>query len=254
MDEDDDDDYSDFFREFTTQEVEWCRLWFEFWKLSDQEKRSNDVANHFGDTTCDFETWWPEHEYLFLKADLPTVDVILKESKFRRCLQAYPSPGEPGMLALGVSLYATKKELRAAFDEILAKYHPGAAGRPQFDGWGDCYSFYARPDEVMLRKILQVYCVYSEDQQKPKKDQMPLWKIEETIGLIVKEGKSAEYIWKTEDVDASVIESRRRSQHATIRKYLNYAEEILANVAVGKFPVYTVGKAKVSTRQEAASK
>lgn len=239
-------------REFTEQEIEWCRLWFDFLDLSKRSSWSDSVANDFGDLSCGFDRWWPEHQHLFQKIKLLVIEEIKNDAHFHSYLEAYPSPGDAGMLVLGVSLYATKKELRAAFDEILAKYHPGAAGRPEFDGCGDCYSFYARPDEVMLRKILEVYRVYSADQQKPKKDQMPLWKIEETIGLIVKEGQSAEYIWKTEDVDAHIIESRRRSQHTTIRKYLNYAEEILANVAVGKFPVYTVGKAKVSTRQEAA--
>jgi len=252
------DDDSAFFRKFTTQEVEWCRLWFEFLDMSERSNWPEWVANDFGDLSCGFDRWWPEHQRLFQKVKLLVIEEIKDDADLHFFLDSPPSPGDAGMLALGVSLYATRKELRAAFEEILAKYHPGAAGRPDFDGCGDCYSFYARPDEVMLRKILEVYRVYSEDQKKPKKERMPLWRIEEvvseTIPLIDKESKSAEYIWKTEDVDAHIIESRRRSQHTTIRKYLNYAEEILEHVAFGEFPVYTVGKAKVSTRQEAASK
>jgi len=245
-------------RAHTPEEIEGFKLWFEFLKLSDQQRWSEGVSDYFGVLPDSFESWWPDHAYLFRTIKLPVVEEIESVEQFKAVLEARPSPGDTGMLVLAVSLYQTKKELRAAFEEMLSKYHPGNAGRPEFDTFGDYFSFDARPDTGMLQKILAVYRVYAENQKKPEKVRMKLWQIEEEVSkttpLIVKAGESAEYIWKTKDVDASIIESRRRSQHTTVRKYLNYAEEILENVVIGKFPVYTVGKSKASTPQAAADK
>ena len=245
-------------RGHTQEELEGFILWFEFLQLSDREKWSESVAEHFGDLPKTFEEWWPDHAYLFRTFKLLTVEEIESVAGFKAVLESRPTPGDPGMLALVVSLYQTKKVLRAAFEEMLSKYHPGNVGRPEFETFGDIYQVASRPDVAMLEKILAVYKAYIQDQEKPEKERMKLWEIEEAVSektpLIVKTGEAAEYIWKTKDVDASIIESRRRSQHTTIRNYLNYAEEILANVVVGKFPVYTAGKSKTNTPPEAADK
>ena len=245
-------------REHTQEELEGFKLWFEFLEISDRGKWSESVTKHFGELPSAFEEWWPDHAYLFRTLKLPVIEEIETVAQFNLVLEARPSPGDPGMLALAVSLYQTKKELRTAFEEILSKYHPGNAGRPEFETFGDYLQFANRPDIAMLKKILEVYRVYAEDLKKPEKERMKLWKIEEVVSektpLIVKTGNSAEYIWKTKDVDASILERRRRSQLTTVKKYLNYAEEILNNVVVGKFPVYNVSKARTSTPLEVTDK
>lgn len=243
-------DWEPEYREFTEYEISAYKLWFEFLKLSEQQTWSEDVAEYFGNLSGDFEAWWPEHKYLFEKPKLPKIDEVLTEEQFNSYSDARPSEDDPGVLVLAVWMYPTKKDLRAAFEEILAKYHQGDAGRPEFDTYGECYSFASRPDVQMMEKILAVYHVYLEDQKKPEKDRMPLWQIEEeaskTKQLIDKTSESAEFIWKAQNVDSSILESRRRSQHTTVRKYINYAEEILKNVVIGKFPVYNVSKSKKS--------
>lgn len=243
-------------RALTAEEMEWYRLWFDFLNESDRQKWTESVAKYFGDLSVGFSAWWPDHEYLFRTFKLMTVEEIKTVAQFETILEARPSPGDPGMLPLVVSLYQTKKELRAAFEEILSEFHPGNVGKPQFETYGDVFQVASRPDIDMLKKILAVYRVYSTDQKKPKHERMKLWQIEEEVSkttpLIVKSGKSAEYIWKEKHADASIIESRRRSQHTTVRKYLNYAEEILENVVQGKFPVYSASKSKVNTPPVAA--
>jgi len=238
------------YREFTEYEIRAYKLWFEFLKLSDQQTWSEDVAEDFSDLSGSFEAWWPEHKYLFEKPTQPKIDEVLTEEQFQSYSDSRPSEGDPGILVLAVWMYQTKKDLRAAFEEILEKYHQGDAGRPEFDMFGEYYSLASRPDVQMMEKILAVYHVYLEDQKKPEKDRMPLWQIEEeaskTKQLIDKTSDAAEYHWKTKEVDASILESRRRSQHTTVRKYINYAEDILKNVVIGKFPVYNVSKSKKS--------
>lgn len=238
------------YREFTEYEISAYKLWFEFLKLSDQQTWSGDVAEYFGDISGSFEAWWPEHKYLFEKPTQPKIDEVLTEEQFQSYSDSRPSEGDPGILVLAIWMYQTKKDLRAAFEEILAKYHQGDAGRPEFDTFGEYYSFESRPDVQMMEKILAVYHVYLEDQKKPEKDRMPLWQIEEEASkikpLIDKTSESAEFIWKAQNVDSSILESRRRSQHTTVRKYINYANEILKNVVIGKFPVYNVSKSKKS--------
>jgi hypothetical protein len=235
-------------RAHTDEEMEWFRLWFEFLKVSDRQRWSEDVSKYFGDLPDKFEFWWPDHAYLFRTFELPVIEEIESVVEFKSVLEARPSPGDPGMLALAVSLYQTKKELRAAFEKMLSKYHPGHGGRPEFHTFGDVYQVASRPDVVMLKKILAVYRAHLSELKKPEQERMKLWQIEEAVSkeipLIVKTGESAEYIWKETNVDANLVESRRKSQHATVRKYLNHAEQILENVVIGKFPVYTVSNTK----------
>lgn len=233
-------------RAHTAEEMEWYRLWFDFLKLSDRRKWSDFVADCFGDVSCEFEEWWPDHSYLFRQLKHFLIEEIVTDQDF----QLYKDDGtnaempEVAVIILAVHMAEPKAALRSAFEQILLKYHKGKPGRPKFDDWGDVLTLTSRPDTDMLKKILAVYRVHKKDQEKPAKERLKHWQIEELVSqttpLIVKSGDFAEYIWKTPDVDAHIIERRRKSQHATVKKYLNYADEILKNVVVGKFPVYTV--------------
>ena len=231
-------------RPHTDEEMEWYRLWFEFLKLKQDDRQNwlGSVAHHFGDLTCEFEEWWPEHSYLFRQLKHFTMEEIVTDNDFQVHKDDGSMPEDPYPIILAFNPYEPKAALRSAFEEILSKYHKGAAGRPKFDDWGDVYAFVNRPDTDMLNKIFAVYKAYSSDQIKPKKEQMALWQIEEEVSittpLIDKTSPKASYIWTTKDIDASIIESRRRSQHTTVSKYLKYADQILENVVVGKFPVY----------------
>lgn len=240
----------------TEEEMEWYRLWFEFLKLSDRQKWSDSVKEDFGDVSCRFEDWWPDHSHLFRQLKHFTINEVITDDDFQIYKDDGSDPDDLPVVILAVHLYESKAALRAAFEEILSKYHKGKAGRPDFDHWGDVYDLKSRPDTDMLKKILAVYQVYTADQEKPENKRMKLWEIEEevskTIVLIDKTGKTASFIWKTKDVHADTIESRRRSQLTTVRKYLNYTEEILENIVVGDFPVYTVSKQKAKNSGDMA--
>jgi len=233
-------------RAHTDEEMAWYRLWFEFLKLrgGDRAKWSAEVAQDFGDVSGEFDQWWPDHRHLFRQLKHFTIEEVITDEDFQVYKDDGSMPDEPGAIILAVNLYEPKAALRAAFEEILSKHHKGSAGRPKFDDWGDVYAFAARPDTDMLNKILAVYRLYSEDQKRPEKERMTLWQIEEKVSektpLIDKTSEKRTFIWKDEPGDPMLTEQRRRSQLTTVKKYLNYAEEILDNVVIGKFPVYTV--------------
>lgn len=237
-------------RPFTDEEVEWHRLWFEFLKLTDTQKWSEEVTKDFGDVSGEFSEWWPKHSYLFNRLKDISIKEIKTKFDYQGCKADASGDSEsPSPIILGVYLEKSKAELRSAFEEILTKYHKGSAGRPTFDGYGNLYSLHSRPDTGMLNKILAVYKVYSADQVNSKEKRMKLWEIEEevskTLTLIIKEkpldgevGPTPKLKWTTKNPDKMTIEERRRAQHSTIRKYINYAEEILGNVIYGNFPMY----------------
>jgi hypothetical protein len=228
------DEFDGEWKEFTDDEIECYRLWFEFLKLSDKTKWTEEVLDYFGDVSrCSFEDWWPDHKYLFNKNKV-YLERITSEEHYRNCKDDGSDPNGPYVLALFVGLWETKKDLREAFEKMLTKYHKGKAGRPEFHGDGDYYNLHQHPDTEMLTKILNVYQEYLSD---PEEDRRALWEIEEKCSLI---DRGAAVLWKIKDNE----ESRRKSQHSTVRRYIDYAEEILKNVVKGKFPVYTVKKVK----------
>lgn len=237
------------FRECTEQEVECFKLWYEFLKLTHRSIWSKDVKHYFGDLSSSFEQWWPEHKYLFEQEAPFTLYEITSSEQFSMECDIYDEPDwTPSVIGIFVNMFATKKDLRAAFEKLLTKHHQTSEGRPEYEGFAEHFNLSKNPDVIALKKILAVYQVYIADQKNPEQSQMKLWQIEEevskTIPLIDKKSRMATLIWTTKDVDATVIESRRRSQLTTVKKYLNYAEEILANVVNGKFPVYNTGKPK----------
>jgi hypothetical protein len=248
---DDDHDWERNSRQPTESELEWFKLWFEFLNLSNRQHWTEDVISHFGDTSCSFEKWWSTHSYLFRIEKEPVVTEITSDEEYFSWKADLVDKDElewSGSLIVAIPLYTTKEALRNSFEELLKKYHVGKAGRPDFIAdQGNVFNFYDRPDTEVLNKILAVYKLYSAQQKKHKDDRMKLWEIEEFFNLIDKTSEKAHDIWKykeiiTVDEVIDTAEPRRRSQKSTVRKYINYAEQILENVALGCFPVYDGSK------------
>lgn len=242
-------------RPHTEDEVEWYRFWIEFLNLSDRQKWTVEVENFFGDVSGDFDDWWTEHSHLFRIEKEPCVTEIVSDEDYKTWKIDALDKNEleySGVIIVAVPLYATKATLRTTFEELLTKYHAPKAGRPEFVAdQGNDFNFYDRPNKEVLGKILAIYKIYLADQENPKQSRMKLWQIEEEVSkttqLIDKTGPDAEYIWQvdeivTKDQVIKTSELRKRSQNTTVRKYLNYAEEILENVVLGCFPVYDGSK------------
>lgn len=239
-------------RPLTEQEMRCYRLWFDFLKMSERKKWSESVASDFGDLNCEFDEWWPKHSFLFHHLKPFTINEINSEEDFQNYTDNGPTKREGDIVVLAVNLGESNSVLQTAFTEILLKYQiKGKAGRPPYnDELAYVRSFAARPDPDMLEKILAVYRVYETEQQKPKKERLTSSQIEETVSksapLIIKTTEKADYLWSmpAKEVTPDVIKRREKSQHTTVMRYVKYAEEILENVIVGKFPVYTVSNTK----------
>jgi hypothetical protein len=255
----DDQNWYENSRPATQEEMEWVRLWVAFLNLSDRNQWIDEVKHYFGEATGDFEIWWAEHSDLFRMEKEPQVAEVTTDEEYQAWkVDALDKKDleSSGVIIVAVPLYATKETLRTSFEELLKKYHVGRAGRPDLvSDQGNVFNFYDKPDTVMLSKILAVYQVYMDEQGKPKENRMKLWQIEEAVSkttpLLDKKG----YLWKVDEMitNNEVIktsEQRKRSQNTVVRKYINYAEEILANVVLGCFPVYDGSKpsAKYQTK------
>lgn len=186
----------------------------------------------------------------FRKLKQPTIDLITSVEHYEASNDD-PLSEIPGTVALFVHMWATKTELRNAFDKFLKKYHKGNPGRPEFDGMADFYNFCARPDTGMLKKTLAVYRAFNN----PENKDMSYWQIEEEaskeFSIIDKTQNLSLYTFKWNQplsaVSPDIIEKRRNYQCTIVIRYLKCAEEILDNVVEGRFPVYTINTIKEPT-------
>lgn len=229
----------------TEEEIESYRLWYEFLKLSDKSKWTSEVKENFGDVSGSFEEWWPEHAYLFRKmADLKVTELI-SDDDFQ-WVKDNPSCDEyPGIMGLAIPLWLPKDELLAQIKTLISKYHKTKIGRPEFDGVADVCTLDRKPDNLLLNKALIIYKIHTSNQVKAVEDQLEYWEIEEVASKIKPVMGKESYLSKLALNEPSKYEKQRRnSQRTTVQKYIRLAEEILENVVLGDFPVYTLKKTK----------
>lgn len=93
-------------REFTEQEVEWYRLWFEFWKFSDTTKRSAKVSKYFGDVATTFQEWWPDHQYLFFTVEPFIIHEVITDEDFQGYKDSLPTEDDAGIVTIALHMYA----------------------------------------------------------------------------------------------------------------------------------------------------
>ena len=238
------------YRDFTSYEVEAFSYWFRFLQLTDKASWSDNVTHDFGVLNVNFEDWWSDHNYLFEIIRFRTIDFVNSVEDFEAVPITPPSKGDPGVIVLAVWMNQTKKDLRKAFNTILANHHQSSSGKPIPETIGEFYQLAVMPDLNFLNKVLEVYKCFTKDQMLPLDWQMNLWEIEEevskTIPLIDKTSKFAEVIWQDKNPTPDILEARRKSQCNTVQKYLIYANSILANVVNGKFPIYKLQNKKTT--------
>lgn len=232
-------------RENTVEEMEAYKLWFEFLKLSDKNKWTTEVIETFEDVSGSFEEWWPAHSYLFRKmADLRVKELITDEDF--QTVKDNPSCDEyPGIMGISIPLWLPKDDLLKQIKTLISKYHKTKIGRPEFDGVADVCKLDRKPDNSLLNKALIIYKMHTINQAKAIADQLDYWEIEEEASKIIPIMGKESTLAKLALNDPTKYETQRRnSQRTTVQKYIRIAEEILANVVLGDFPVYTLKKSK----------
>lgn len=238
------------YRDFTHHEIEAFSYWFRFLQLTEKSSWSDNVTHDFGDLNVSFDEWWNDHNYLFEIVRFRTIDIVNSIDDFKAVPITPPSKDDPGVIVLAVWMNQTKKDLRKAFNTILANHHQSSSGKPIPETIGEFYQLAVMPDLKFLNKVLEVYKCYTRDKMLPHDWQMTLWQIEEevskTIPLIDKTSEYAESNWKVKNPTSDILEARRKSQCNTVQKYLDYADSILANVVNGKFPIYKLQNKKTT--------
>lgn len=224
---------SEFVVPTSPEEVAKYRCWFDFLKNC-KDEWTDEVLVDFGDiSNTTFEDWWPDHKQLFRQhAYLSPIEVLSPldtVSRFKLDNENYED-ADGGCAVIGIRLYYTKDEIKAAFAEWLKKAHSGKRGvRKRFtDEMVILYGLDRDTDVKMLEKVLRVYLELKTEETKPTKNQRSYIQIENYLKLINRDdGPPLSY-----------------TQTETVAEYKRIADEIMTNVAKGKFPVYTVRKSK----------
>jgi len=183
----------------------------------------------FGDVREDnFKKWWTEGERggaLFAETT-SVMKLTLLDSKE----QWDESWTQDEVLIIAVPLTSSKRYLQSRFARILKERHTAKRGRTKklLEKSNAAYPLERNYTIENLRKTLQVYDLYIEHKdQKPK---VPLWKLGEQLRLV----PSA---MTTDKMTVNERQVFRNVMGASVKRYITNAEKIIANSALGRFPL-----------------
>lgn len=220
---------SEFVVPTSPEEVEKYRCWFDFLKNCKYEW-TDEVRADFGDiSNITFKEWWPSHKHLFRQdAYLSPIEVLSPHdtvSRFKLDNETYDDNDPTGGVAvIGIRMYYTKEEIKAAFNEWLKTAHSGKKGvRKRFTNeMVILYGLERDTDVKMLDKALTVYLAREKENAKLPEDRKKTnIELENELGLMKRKDE----------------EPFSYSQTQTISDYYRIAKKVMENVAKGKFPV-----------------
>ena len=210
-------------------EIHRYKCWFRYLQHSNRKAWLPFVYEDFGDVCqTDFETWWATHDILFKRPKQFVIDDIKTQKKFL----LYESDGslESGdIAAIAVHLYWPKLRIKKEFDKWLKKNHHTKKGTRPFDDMANEYQLHREPDTYMLNMALDTYLAVNKDKENPANKSRSNSEILLAVRRI-KKPKNGKALTQLN------IETHER----TVNRLIRIAEEVLANVVFGKFPVYKV--------------
>lgn len=135
------------------------------------------------------------------------------------------------VLILAVPLTSSKRYLQSRFARILKKRHPTEKpGRPM-KRLSESNANYPLERNYTIRNLETTLMVYDEYMKyKDQKPKVPLWKIGENLTLI----KTS---MTTPDMSQNERQVFRNSMGASVKRYITNAERMIANTALGRFPL-----------------
>jgi hypothetical protein len=206
--------------------IEPFRLWFEFYKESDADTRAPNVVEKFGQVNeVAFDCWWETHSYMFKDIDPFNIKVLNTKEDFEWF------DDDSDIVIMAVNLFESKESLRAAFDEVLQKYHSNKSGPKPFEHLGEIFSLCARPDVIALSTTLKVWRYCKENPH------LELHEVEEYLGLITKKGPKKHAHWDQISSPNS-LKQQRKTQSDEVNRHLRRAKILIKNVAHGQFPLF----------------
>lgn len=210
--------------------MEIFKLWYEWLGETDRESWSESVRNDFGDCTKAFDKWWPDHQHLFeeLPRDTFVVDVIENVEDFNH----YNDP--ECVLIVAINPFSPKNLILKKINELTQQLNKTKPGRPEAESWADMYKLngetVSKPQIAALEKALVVYRTWkSEGKRKGVPGGLKKYEIAIKHSLIPSGVP-------TDSDTAKVISDKRKNLTDRCSKYLDWADRIKENVAIGVFP------------------
>lgn len=202
-------------------------LWFEFLKRSDPKDWSKKVRDDFGDIlNVEFMDWWEEKgRYLFYTR--PEI-AVLGVSSAESAQEAIKN----GWLVVRIDKRLPKQLIMEQLKRYIDNRVDSKVGSRKFKA--EKGADYIVASKVDTNALINTLAVYDLAQKEPS---LLRWKIEERLRLIDKTTNKAGALWKMGNTPKELA-AKKKVQTATVSRYLRQANELIANVAKGKFPVH----------------
>ena len=189
----------------------------------------------FGDVREDnFHKWWTE--------DNRGVELFAEQPLALR-LNELESPNEwqtqwtsEQVMVVVVPLNVAKRRLKGAFNRLLDSRHTGnKSGRPAMSKLKEISTArYSLERNYTISSLMTMMAVFDEwhvNNLKPKKEQLTLWEIGAQLQINKKAIKDAQ---SQHTADRHI---GRNTLAATVSRYVRQAKSVIANSALGKFPL-----------------
>ena len=185
----------------------------------------------FGDVREDnFKKWWKEKgvELFSEKHVSEGGDMVLMELTDKsQWSDAWTSDK---VLVVAMPLTSSKRYLQSRFNALLKKRHTTKRGR-QYKTFEESSAKYPLAKNYTIRNLETTLAVYDEYlKHKGQVPKVPYWKIGQNMRLV----PSA---MTTDSMSMNERQVYRNVMGASVKRYITNAEKMIANAALGKFPL-----------------
>lgn len=185
----------------------------------------------FGDVReDDFKKWWKEKgvELFSEKHVSEGGDMVLMELTDKS--QWNESWNSDKVLVVAMPLTSSKRYLQSRFNALLKKRHTTKRGR-QYKTFEESSAKYPLAKNYTIRNLETTLAVYDEYlKHKGQVPKVPYWKIGQNMRLV----PSA---MTTDSMSMNERQVYRNVMGASVKRYIVNAEKVIANAALGKFPL-----------------
>lgn len=185
----------------------------------------------FGDVReDDFKKWWKEKgvELFSEKHVSEGGDMVLMELTDKS--QWNESWNSDKVLVVAMPLTSSKRYLQSRFNALLKKRHTTKRGR-QYKTFDESSAKYPLAKNYTIRNLETTLAVYDEYlKHKGQVPKVPYWKIGQNMRLV----PSA---MTTDSMSMNERQVYRNVMGASVKRYIVNAEKMIANAALGKFPL-----------------
>lgn len=134
------------------------------------------------------------------------------------------------VLVVAMPLTSSKRYLQSRFNALLKKRHTTKRGR-QYKTFEESSARYPLAKNYTIRNLETTLAVYDEYlKHKGQVPKVPYWKIGQSMRLV----PSA---MTTDNMSMNERQVYRNVMGASVKRYITNAEKMIANAALGKFPL-----------------